>query len=74
LAQAVEMIVHNVNLALFLADMVLLLKPGGPALLTSPILHSAQDKLLFTRCHRLKQFYAKEKLHPHIAHCAVPLH
>ena len=50
---------YNVNPALFLADMVLLLKPGGHALYSTPILHSAKDNLLFNLCNRLYQLYAK---------------
>jgi len=59
LALAVEVIEHIENPGLFLAELARLLKPGGVALFTTPNLHSAQAKLLFSLSDRLKQFDAK---------------
>jgi SAM-dependent methyltransferase len=59
LALAVEVIEHIENPGLFLAELARLLKPGGLALFTTPNLHSAQAKLLFSLSDRLKQFDAK---------------
>jgi 2-polyprenyl-3-methyl-5-hydroxy-6-metoxy-1,4-benzoquinol methylase len=59
LALAVEVIEHIENSGLFLAELARLLKPGGLALFTTPNLHSAEAKLLFSLADRLKQFDAK---------------